>query len=318
MHVEDERLAAPRGHHGQHAAATPQGVQRLALGRQQGFVADEGAHDVVCELVLRQLGERVGTRGARSERGLGQAARKNLGHAGKKLARDGGGLDARRGLAVDDVTHHELGLRAALPGLGDGLEDEVDGALVVAGALDVGGAEHDRGHAAHAVGGEEAQVLARTAHAAAGTHDHAARGQQRHLVALAKGFERPQRLDRGHVELVEAHDGRDLAGVDELLGGELGQHALEAGAEGVDVGGIDRDAHGARVPAKAHEQIGALLDRLEEVDRAHGAARAMGHAVGDGEEDRGHVVAVDHAARNDALDALVPALAAHDDGATAV
>ncbi len=65
--------------------------------------------------------------------------------------------------------------------------------------------------------------------------------------------------------------------------------------------------------AKAHQHVGALLDGVEEVDRPHRAARAAGDAVANGEDDRRYVVAVDDARGHDALHALVPALAAHDD-----
>ena len=72
------------------------------------------------------------------------------------------------------------------------------------------------------------------------------------------------------------------------------------------------------MPTKAQREVGALLDRMEEVDGSHRAARAAGDPVGDGEEDGRDAVAAHDAARDDALHALVPALAAHHDHAAAV
>ena len=72
------------------------------------------------------------------------------------------------------------------------------------------------------------------------------------------------------------------------------------------------------MPAATNQQVGATLDGIEQVDFAHRAARSACNAVLDREEQRRHVVAIGQAARHDALDALVPALAAHDDCAPAV
>ena len=72
------------------------------------------------------------------------------------------------------------------------------------------------------------------------------------------------------------------------------------------------------MPAAANQQIGATLDGIEQVDLAHRATRSACNAVLDREEQRRHVIAIGQAARHDALDALVPALAAHDDCAPAV
>ena len=71
------------------------------------------------------------------------------------------------------------------------------------------------------------------------------------------------------------------------------------------------------MPAKAGEQIGAALNSLEEVDRAHRAAGSTRNAVLDREEKRRYMVAVDDTACHDALHALVPALSPHDHHAAA-
>jgi hypothetical protein len=138
------------------------------------------------------------------------------------------------------------------------------------------------------------------------------------LVALAVRLEHLERLDRRDVELAQAHLRGDLPAVEELRGGKRLEHLLEAVPEGVEVGGVDRDPDCTRMPAEADEQVGALLDRMEEVDRAHRAARAVRDAVGDGEQQRGDVEAVHETAGHDALDPLVPALPSHHDGAAAV
>ena len=149
-------------------------------------------------------------------------------------------------------------------------------------------------------------------------HGDAAHGEERLLVALAKGLQGLERGDRRDGELGEAHDRRDLAARLELLGRQRVEHRLEPVAELVKARGLAGHAHGARVAAKADEQVGALLDGAEQVHRANRATGPPCDAVPDGEEDRGHVVAVHYAARHDALDALVPALATNDYDAPAV
>ena len=151
------------------------------------------------------------------------------------------------------------------------------------------------------------------AHAAAVLHRHGAAGKQRLLVALAKGLQGLKGTNGLDGNLAEVHAGRDLAGVLELLGVKLRQDGLKAVAKLAQARGLAGHAHGARVAAKTHQHVGALLDGVEEVDRAHRAARAAGDAVADGEDDRRDVVAVDDARGHDALHALVPALAAHHD-----
>ena len=70
--------------------------------------------------------------------------------------------------------------------------------------------------------------------------------------------------------------------------------------------------------AKTNEQVRALLDRLEEVHVTHGATGAAGNAVFNREQKGRYVVAVDQPARHNALHALMPPLAAHDDATAAV
>ena len=70
--------------------------------------------------------------------------------------------------------------------------------------------------------------------------------------------------------------------------------------------------------AATNQQVGTTLDGVEQVDLAHRATRSARNAVLNREEQRRHVITVGQAARYDTLDALVPALATHDDCATAV
>ena len=159
----------------------------------------------------------------------------------------------------------------------------------------------------------------RHARAGAVAHRHAAHAEEGFLVALAKGLQHLERVDRRHVELAQANQRGDLASGLELLGGQPGQHPLQARAEGVDHIGGDCHAHGPLVPAEADCEVGALLDRVEEVHGPDGAAAAARLPVlRDGEDDRGHMVLVHETAGDDALDALVPAAAGDDHGTLAV
>ena len=72
------------------------------------------------------------------------------------------------------------------------------------------------------------------------------------------------------------------------------------------------------MPAATNQQIGAALDSVEQVDFAHRATRTASNTVFDREQQRRHVITVGQTARHDTLDALVPALATHDDCATAI
>ena len=70
--------------------------------------------------------------------------------------------------------------------------------------------------------------------------------------------------------------------------------------------------------AAANQQVGTALDGFEQVDLAHRATRATCYTVLDREEQRRHVISVGEAARHDALNALVPAFAAHDNRAPTI
>ena len=72
------------------------------------------------------------------------------------------------------------------------------------------------------------------------------------------------------------------------------------------------------MPAATNQQVGAAFYGVEQVDLAHRATRAARDTVLDREQQRRHVIAVGQTACHDALDALVPAFAAHNDRAPAV
>ena len=161
-------------------------------------------------------------------------------------------------------------------------------------------------------------MLAGFAHHGAIAHCHALGRQQRHLVALAKRLKAGDLLDGLNIQLGEVNGGGNLVGVLKVLGGKLGQHGRKATTELVELGRLDGHAHRTRMPAATNQQIGATLDGVEQVDLAHRATRTASDTVFDREQQRRHVITVGQAARHDTLDALVPALATHDDGATAI
>ena len=144
-------------------------------------------------------------------------------------------------------------------------------------------------------------------------HGNAPHGEEGFLVPLSEGLETLEVVDGRDRELVEGHDGGDLARGLELLRGQRLEHLAESGPKRVEVGDVTGDADRTRMSAKADEHVGALLDGMEEVHGPDGTTRSAGDAVRDREEDRRHVEAVDETRRHDALDPLVPALPAHDD-----
>ena len=161
-------------------------------------------------------------------------------------------------------------------------------------------------------------MVARLAHNGAIAHRDATGGEQRHLVALAKRLEHADLADGVDVELGETHGGGNLAAILEVLRRELREDGTQTLAQRIEVLGRAGHAHRPGMPAESDEQVRALLDRLEEVHGAHRATRSARDAVLDGEQERGNMVAIDQATGDDALDSLVPALAAHDDHAAAV
>ena len=71
---------------------------------------------------------------------------------------------------------------------------------------------------------------------------------------------------------------------------------------------------GAGVPAPARQRTGRGADQRVEVDAGHAAARPLGRLPGAGDDDGRALEALDQARRDDADDALVPAVPRHHDG----
>ena len=311
MHMEDERLAAPRSHNGQNTLVIGQGIERLDLRAVRLVRADKAMDKRARQLGIGKLGKRLALSGLQTKAGV-----RRLHAAAKFTCRV---VNAgRRGIADQDILDHELWLYATLPMLGHGLEHQIDGAIAIDELIDLRHAEHNGRHTRSAIGRHEAHVLAGFAHHGAIAHCHALGRQQRHLVALAKRLKTGDLLDGLNIQLGEVDGSGNLVGVLKVLGGKLGQHGGKATTELVELGRLDGHAHRTRMPAATNQQIRAALYGVEQVDLAHRAARTASDTVFDREQQRRHVITVGQAARYDALDALVPALTAHDDCATAI
>ena len=311
MHMEDERLAAPRSHNGKNTLVIGQGIERLDLCAVRLVRADKAVDERARELGIGKLGERLALARLQAKTGVRRL------HATAKLACRV--INAgRRGIADQDILDHELGLYAALPMLGHSLEHQVDRAIAIDELIDLRYAEHDGRHARSTIRRHKAHVLAGFAHHGAIAHCHALGRQQRHLVALAKRLKTGDLLDGLNIQLGEVDRGGNLVGVLKVLGGKLGQHGGKATTELVELGRLDGHAHRTRMPAATNQQVGAAFYGVEQVDLPHRATRSARNAVLNREEQRRHVITVGQAARHDALDALVPPLAAHNDCAATI
>ena len=311
MHVEDEGLAAPRPHDGQNTLVIGQGIECLDLRAVRLARADKAVDERARELGVGKLGECLTLARLQAKTGV-----RRLNATAKLACRV---VNAgRRGIADQNILDHELGLYAALPMLGHGFEHQVDRAIAIDELIDLRHAEHDGRHARSAIRRHKAHVLAGLTHHGAIAHRHALGGQQRYLVALAKRLKAGNLLDGLDIQLGKVDGGGNLVGVLKVLGGKLGQHGGKAAAELIELGCLDGHAHRARMPAATNQQVGAALDGVEQVDLAHRATRTARDTVLDREQQRRHVIAVGQTACHDALDALVPALAAHDDCAAAI
>ena len=311
VHMEDERLSAPRSHNGQNTLVIGQGIECLDLRAVRLVRADKAMDKRARELGIRKLGERLALAGLQTKTGVRRL------HAATKLTCRIVDI-GRRGIAHQDIFDHELGLYATLPMLGNGLEHQIDSAIAIDEFIDLRHAEHNGRHTRGAIGRHEAHVLAGFAHHGAIAHRHALGGQKRHLVALAKRLKTGDLLDGLNIQLGEVDRGGNLVGVLKVLGGKFGQHGGKTTTELVELGRLDGHAHRARMPAATNQQIRAAFYGVEQVDLAHRATRAASDTVFDREEQRRHVITVGQTARYDTLDALVPALATHDDCATAI
>ena len=161
-------------------------------------------------------------------------------------------------------------------------------------------------------------MLAGFAHHGAITHRHALGSQQRHLITLAKRLKAGNLLDGLDIQFGKVDRGGNLVGVLKVLGGKLGQHGGKTSTKLIELRRLDGHAHRTGMSAAANQQVGAALDGFEQIDLAYRAARATCYTVLDREKQRRHVISVGKAARHDALNALVPTFAAHDNRAPAV
>ena len=202
--------------------------------------------------------------------------------------------------------------------LGNGLEHQVDSAVAIDKPIDLRHTKHDGRHTRGAIRRHEAHMLAGLAHHGAIAHRHALGSQQRHLITLAKRLKAGNLLDGLDIQFGKVNRGGNLVGVLKVLGGKLGQHGGKATTKLIELRRLDGHAHRTGMSAAANQQVGAALDGFEQVDLAHRATRATCYTVLDREEQRRHVISVGKAARHDAFNALVPALATHDDCATAI
>ena len=311
MHMEDEGLAASRSHNGQNTLVIGQGIERLDLCAVRLVRADKAVDERARELGIGKLGERLALARLQAQTGVRRL------HATAKLTCRVVNA-GRRGIADQDILDHELGLYAALPMLGHSLEHQVDRAIAIDEFINLRHAEHDGRHARSAIRRHKAHVLAGFAHHGAVAHRHALGGQQRHFVALAKRLKARNLLDGLDIQFGKVDSSSNLVGVFKVLGRKLGQYGGKTAAELIELGCLDSHAHRARMPAAANQQVGAALDGVEQVDLAHRATRTARDTVLDREQQRRHVIAIGQAACHDTLDALVPALAAHDDRTAAV
>ena len=311
MHVEDEGLAASRSHDGKNTLMIGQGIECLDLRAVRLVRADKAVDERARELGIGKLGERLALTRLQAQTRVCRL------HATAKLACRVVNA-GRRSIADQNILDHELGFYSALPMLGHSLEHQVDRAIAIDELIDLRHAEHDGRHARSTIRRHKAHVLAGFAHHGAVAHRHTLGGQQRHFVALAKRLKARNLLDGLDIQFGKVDSSGNLVGVFKVLGRKLGQHGGKTAAELIELGCLDSHAHGARMPAATNQQVGAALDGVEQVDLAHRATRTARDTALDREQQRRHVIAVGQTACHDALDALVPAFAAHDDCAAAV
>ena len=158
------------------------------------------------------------------------------------------------------------------------------------------------------------QILAHKLACAEVLHAHGA--ERGLLVAGAEGVEQAQRRHEFRRYLREVDYGVDVDLRGELLRQDVGRHVLlEAAGELVDVLHLHRQAHGVGVAAEVLQEVAHGVDGLVDVESLHGARRAGGEPVGEGQHHGRLVVQLGQAGGHDAYDALVPALVVYDDGA---
>ncbi len=73
--------------------------------------------------------------------------------------------------------------------------------------------------------------------------------------------------------------------------------------------GIHGDPRGLPVPSECRKQFGHRFERLEQMEHANAAARAVRHAIVEPQNEHRPVIAFDYAAGDDPHHATMPALA---------
>ena len=333
VHLERERLAAPRRHDAEHRPSGAQMVEHFLLGIVQRAVADDGAHDFPLERFGVGGGPTLPLRAVRGAGGLvglhvlgtmrrvghklGVARGVEVGHE-REVLRIEARLERAARARGRKRLQHGLHRAAAAPLVDLHLERGVHHAVGAHERLDVRAVEHDARHRGAAVGERAREVVLLRAHRTAVRQRHVARQVDGHGMLLPEGGEL---IELGHAvqgELVEPHARVD---VHERMERPLRQVVQEGGEAALELRQVlrgQRHSHGRSVAPEPREQIGRALHRLEQVHLAHAAARPARLVAVDGEQQAGHAVGVHQAARHDALHALVPALSRHHERALAV
>ena len=146
-----------------------------------------------------------------------------------------------------------------------------------------------------------------------GDQAHAASDEDGFGVAVAERLELAQPSGEHGRDAVQRQFGVNAEKTLGLARGQVfvgveAQAALELGQRG----GGQGKADGEGVAAEAGEEIGAALDGVEQVEAVDGAARAVGDAVFNADDDGGLGGALDDARGEDADDAAMPAFAIDD------
>ena len=126
------------------------------------------------------------------------------------------------------------------------------------------------------------------------------------------GAERAEGGEGSHRALGELagvhHHVHPAAGLEVLLAEPPRGDGLEGAPEVEEALGLERDAGGVAVAAELREMLGALAERLDEVEALDAAGAALPHPALDADDQGGLVEALDDARGDDADDAGVPAL----------
>ncbi len=138
-------------------------------------------------------------------------------------------------------------------------------------------------------------------------------------VARAERAEGGEGPDRALGELPGVHHHvHPAARLEVLLAEPPGGDGLEGAAEVEQALGLERDAGGVAVAAELREVLGALAERLDEVEALDAAGAPLPHPALDADDQRGLVEPLDDAGGDDAHDAGVPAFGPEDEAARAL